>query len=75
MRCGRTAKEDLEKIINSTCVSLDTKPKITHNLACAVTTYRCENWPVEKADKKIYIDHLRHGVGGELYRYPGPTGR
>lgn len=62
--------EESGKIINSKGVSLETKAKIIDTLAFPITMCGCESWTVKKADRKKWT-HLRYGVGGELYRYPG----
>ena len=62
--------EELGEVTKSKDVSLETKVKIIHILVCPVTVYRYKSWTVKKADEKKLI-HLKYGVEGELYRYPG----
>ena len=50
---------------------LDTKVKIIHTLILPITMYWCESWSVKKAHRKKNWIHLKYGVGGELYGYPG----
>lgn len=66
--------EQLGKILKSKYVSLETKDKIIHNLNFPITICGWESWPSIKGDRKNLI-HLKGGVGGEFYGYPGPPGR
>ena len=70
MRLGRATMKELGKIIKCKKVSLEAKAKIIHTLVFPITMYRCKSWTVKKADSKKLM-HLKYGVGGELYGYPG----
>ena len=55
LRPGRTAMEELGKIMKSKGVSLENEAKIIHTLAFPITMYRCSGWTVKKADREKLI--------------------
>ena len=65
--------EELGKV-KSNNVSFEMKAKSIYSLVFPITMYGCESWTGKKAIGKKLI-RLKYGVGGELYRYPGPRER
>lgn len=74
LRLGRAAMGELRKIFKGTEVALRVQAKTIHTLIFPINMYRCKSWTGKKAERKQLI-HLKHGVGGELYGYPGPPER
>lgn len=76
LRPGRTAMEELEKIINGKDMSLDTKAKVIYILILPITMYKCKTWTLKKADRRKKIEknpntliHLKNGIRKELDGY------
>lgn len=64
--------EESGKITESTDVSLEAKAKIIDTLECLITMQRLQKLDLEEGRwRKKKLIHLKYGVGGELYGYPG----
>lgn len=62
--------EELGKITESKDVSLGTKAKIIHIFIFPITMHGCQVGQRRRLMGRQRI-HLKYGVGGERYSYPG----
>ena len=59
---GRKVMTNLESIFKSRDITLPTKVRLVKAMVFPVVMYRCESWPIKKAECQR-IDALNCGVG------------
>ena len=63
---GRKVMTNLDSILNNRDITLPTKVHLVKAMVFPVIMYRCQSWPLKKAEWQIIIYHLSH-LGSLFY--------